>query len=454
MSIVQFARILWARRWMVILTTVATTVGALIAVLIIPPSYTGKTRVMLNTLKPDPITGEMMQNAAARTYVATQMELIRDIGVAGRAADDLGWTSNSQAINRYNAQKSEDTDMRRAMAQRIIDRTQVDLVPATNILEIGFRAATANDARQMANSLREAYIQATLDSRRREATRNADWYMQQVEKERDLLNKADAAKNDYERSNGIVMQDDTVDIETARLRALAGAGALGGAIAAPSQVPQTSPATIQLAELDARIAQASKTLGPNHPAMVQLKAERVTLAEIAAKDEARLRATASSASRAMNESAGAMSRAVAQQTSRVIANRDKIERLHQLQAEVNLHRAQMDKALARTGELRQQAAVADSGITVLSEAVTPRDPSFPNKPLIFGGGLFLGLGFGLLLSLLLELLRRRVRGFEDLQHVVDAPMLAVISTESGDRKKALSKPRKSFFPRRRRPAVA
>jgi uncharacterized protein involved in exopolysaccharide biosynthesis len=40
MSIIQFVRILWAYRWLVILTTVATTIGAVVAVLVIPPSYT------------------------------------------------------------------------------------------------------------------------------------------------------------------------------------------------------------------------------------------------------------------------------------------------------------------------------------------------------------------------------------------------------------------------------
>jgi succinoglycan biosynthesis transport protein ExoP len=438
MSIIQFVRILWAYRWLVILTTVATTIGAVVAVLVIPPSYTAKTRLMLNTLKPDPVTGEVLPTMAARTFVATQVELIKDIGVAGRAVDAVGWLADAGAISRYSAQSSADSDLRRSMAQRVVDRTQVDVVTGTNILEIGFRAASANDARLMANALRDGYIEATLDGRRREASRNADWYIQQVEKERGLLDKANTEKNNYERQNGIVMQDDNVDVDTARLRALSGAGALGGAVAAPSVVPQSSQAAIQLAQLDAKIAEAGKTLGPNHPAMVQYKAERATLAQVVANDQAAARASSSSASQAMRESAGAMTRAVSEQTSKVIANREKIEHLNQLQAEVNLHRVQMDKALARAGELRQQAAVADAGVSVLSEAITPKDPSFPNKPLIFGGGIFLGAGFGLLMSLILELLRRRIRGFEDLQYAVDAPLLAVIATQP-------DKPKKSRF---------
>jgi len=156
MSIIQFFRILWAYRLLTVLTTAATLVGALIAVLIIPPSYEATTRVMLNTLKPDPVTGESMVGAAARTFMATQKELIKDVGVASQAVDQLGWLSDPETLQNYNAAGGQDVDLRRVMAQRISDRTRVEMIPATSILEIVFRAATPSDARTMANALRDA----------------------------------------------------------------------------------------------------------------------------------------------------------------------------------------------------------------------------------------------------------------------------------------------------------
>lgn len=418
MSIIQFLRILWAYRWLTAATTIATLLGAVIAILVIPPSYMAKTRVMLNILKPDPITGEIIPSTASKTYIATQIELIRDLGVAGTAVEQLGWLNNPSVLEEYKVGTS-DADLRRALAQRIIDKTRVSVPMSTNILEISFSSNSPDDARMMANALREAYIESTLASRRHEASKNADWYQGQAERERELLSKADTAKTAFEKANGIVMQDEKTDIETARLRALAGQS--GATSPLPSAQAVSSPASIQLAQLDAQIAQASKNLGPNHPTMIQLQAQRQTLAKLVAQDQ-------SNAARAMSASAGALNRAVEEQTSRVIANREKIEQLTQLQAEVNLHRDQMEKSLARAAELRQQAAVADSGITVMSEAISPRNPSFPNKPLILGGGLALGAGMGLMLSLLLEFLQRRVRGPEDLIHSVKVPLMAVITS--------------------------
>ena len=426
MSIFQFFRILWAHRFVTLVTTAFTFIGALIAILIVPPRYEAVSRVMLNTLKPDPVTGEVISSVGSRTYIATQTELIKDYGVAGKAVDQLGWASSPDVITQYQSVGDSGVDIRRWLARRIISGTSVKVVPGTNILEIAYRASTPNEAKAMADALRNAYIESNLDNRRQEAARTAEWYTVQAEKERALLNAADAAKTAYEREHGIVMQADSTDVDSARLRALASQAAAPTVVAPAASVG--SPATAQLIQLDAAIAEASKNLGPNHPQMVQLRAQRASLAAIANQEMATARAAASAAASAANASASALQREVASQTAKVIENRDKVERLTQLQAEVNVRRDQYNRSMARIAALRQEASVADTGISVLGDAVTPQSPSFPNKPLILGGSLALGLGIGLCLSLLLELLGRRVRSAEDLQDAVDAPVLAIIGS--------------------------
>ncbi|MET3528117.1 Wzz/FepE/Etk N-terminal domain-containing protein [Phenylobacterium koreense] len=423
MSIFQFLRILWAHRYITLATTVCTLIGAFIAILIVPPSYQAVSRVMLNTLKPDPVTGEVISSVSSRTYVTTQTELIRDYEVAGKAVDQLGWASNPDAITRYQSANANGLEFRQWLAKKIIDQTSVKVVTGTNILEIAYKANSPSEAKSMADALRNAYIESTLDTRRTEAARTADWYALQAQKEQALLNAADAAKTQYERENGIVMQADNVDIDTARLRALASQSTTPAPVVAA--MPASSPSGAQLAQLDAAIAQATQTLGPNHPQMQELRARRASVAAMAAQEAAAARAMAGASS-------GALQREVAAQTSKVIANRDKIERLSQLQAEVNLRRDQYNKSMARIVELRQEAAVADTGLTPLGQAVTPQKPLFPNKPLILGGSLGLGFGLGIVLSLLLELFGRRVRSAEDMLAGVDAPLLAVISLPGVD----------------------
>lgn len=430
MSLFQFLRILWAHRWVTIVTTLCTIMGAIIAMLVVPPRYEAVSRVMLNTLKPDPVTGDVIGGPAARTYITTQTELIKDYGVAGKAVDQLNWASSPDVITQFQVSGGNGMDIRRWLAERIIGATTVKVVTGTNILEIGYRASSPTEAKAMADALRNAYIEETLEARRRDAAQTADWYEAQATRERTLLNAADAAKTAYEKEHGVVMQADNTDVETARLRALssqAGAPAMIAPVA-----PVTSPTATQLAQLDAAIAQTSKTLGPNHPQMVQLRAQRASLAQVVSQEMAAARQAAGAAASAVGASAAALQREVASQTAKVIAHREQIERLTQLQAEVNVRRDQYNKSMARVAELRREASVADAGITSLGDAATPRDPVFPNKPLILFGAFGLGAGLGVLISLLLELFGRRVRSIEDVRSAVGAPLLAVVDAAPVD----------------------
>lgn len=431
MSIVQFLRILWARRWLVVAATVSCVIGAFIVTRIVPPRYQAQSRVMLELVKPDPVTGQITSPQFAKAYTRTQIELIRDFRVAGKVVDDLGWLNDPNLFAAYQSRSSsDDRDFKRWAAQRIIDGTDASLIEGSNILELKFSASSPEIARAVADALRAAYIESSLAYRRETAARTAEWYAGQAEKAKVALAKAEADKATYERENGIILQDDKIDIDSARLAALASAGA--PTVAAVTPVGPT-PASMQLAQLDAAISQASRVLGPNHPDLIAMRQQRGVLATQAEQERSAANAAASAASSAARIGAGMLEA----QRSKVIAQRDKLERVRALQAEVDVRRDQFLKASSRAADLRLEANVGETGITPLGSAVTPQKPIFPNMPLIMVGSLGFGLGFGVLVALLTELFGRRVRSSEDLTHVVEAPLLAVIAA-------APVKPRRSL----------
>ena len=420
MNVFQFFRILWARRYLIVAATISCLIGAFVAIQIMPPRYQAQSRVILELLRPDPVTGEVTSPRFAGAYTKTQLELIQDYRVAGRVVDNLGWANDLNMIAQYQARPAgDDRDLRRWLAQRIIDGTNASLISGSNILQISYTANTPETARSIADALREAYIESSLAFRRESASQTAEWYATQTQKAKVALDAAEKAKSDYERENDVILADNATDIDSARLQALAGAGA-----AAPIVTPAVgpTPSSIQLGQVDAAIAQASRTLGPNHPDLLAMKQQREVLARQAAQE----RATASAAAGAAASAARVTADMLEAQKSKVMAQRDKVERLRQLQAEVNIRREQFTRAASRTAALRQEAEIGDAGITRLDGATTPRRPIFPNVPLILGGGAALGLGFGILVALITELLGRRVRGIEDLS-VLDAPVLGVVS---------------------------
>jgi len=420
MSIVQFFRILWSRSLIVVIAVVASVLGAFVVTLIAQPRYEATSRVMMGLLKPDNVTGQAMNPKAVGAYVATQKELIRDYDIAGQVAEELGWLSDPRKIREYQARPATDTrDFRRWLSQKVADRTTVDLA-AGQILEISFSSGNPVEAKVAADALRKAYLDFSLNSRRQEATKNAAWWARQAEVSRAAAEKAEVAMAAAERETGIVM-DGKMDMDTQRLRALAGQAAVVPTGA--QQAAQTSGASLQLAQIDAQIAQLSQTLGPNHPQMQELKARRATTAVLVAHEQETARSSASGAdSRAVIEGA------LEAQKSRVISQRDKVERLRQLSSEVELRRQQYQTTASRAGQLSIEASVADTNMTPLGVVVTPTKPTFPNKPLILGGALALGLGLGLGLAFLIELLNRRVRGVEDLEGSLEVPCLAVVTS--------------------------
>jgi polysaccharide biosynthesis transport protein len=425
-SIIQFLRIFWANRLIIGVATVACVIGALVISVILPPQWQAETRVMMGLLKPDPVTGEVIPGPAARAYVATQIELVTDYSVAGGVVDQLGWLSDPSLIAAYNRRGAADKrEFRRWLADRVISNTKADVLETSNILEIKYTATNADGAKAVADALRDAYISASLEFKQKEASNNAEWFGSQADLARAALNTAQAAESNFEKQNQIVMADDTTDVDAARLKALTSQG-----VSAPMVAPQaatSSPASLQLAEVDAQIAEAQKTLGPNHPGMLALRAQRAALAQQAAQDAAAVHAATSAALGAASSASGAVDRAVQQATARMVADSDKRTQLSEFQNEVNLRRDQFIKTSEKAAEFRQEAATADAGLTPLGAAVTPKAPVFPNFWIIIPGSVVLGLFIGLLVALLIELFKRRIRGVEDLKGVVDAPLLAVIA---------------------------
>jgi len=420
MSFGQFFNILWMRRGVILLSTLLCFLGALLAVKLLPPRYQATTRVVLDIIKPDPVTGEVMSSSWARSYANTQQELITDYRVAGKAVDALGWTTSPGYSAAYAQRDKDDTsDFRRWLAQLLIKSAQAKLIDSTNILEISYSASSADEARKTANAIRQAYYEQTLAFRREGAARNAEWFHQQAEKLREQLAEAEKKKADFEKANGIILQDDNTDAESDRLKALSSAAPPAAAMSA---APAASPIASQLAQLDAQLVSATRTLGPNHPDIQAMRNQRIALASAAAQEAAANRAARGGASGPSIDSM------VSNQTNKVLAQRGKVYEAKRLATDVSVLRDQFNKTLARAAELDRDSQSTETGLTLLGEAVAPEDPVFPKVGLVVGGAVGFGLAFGLFLSLTLELVYRRVRCTADLE-LIGVPIMGTMAID-------------------------
>lgn len=428
MNVFQFLRIIWAYRTIIGGLMLVCLIVSVIFVQLAKPRYEGQSRVMLDIVKPDPVTGQVISSPFVRAYTKTQIELVQDYQVANRVVDNLGWL-NRPGIQSWfrSSKKSEGVDFKQWAADQIVAGTSARLIEGSNILEISYASDNPQRAREVSDALRKAYVDMSLQSRQEAAKRNAEWYETQAEKAKGLLLRSEETKAKYERETGIVLQDGEVDVESARLVALAQQGA--APIVAPT-AQTSSPTELQLAQLDAELAQAAKTLGPNHPQLVDARRRR----EILAAQVSRERSAGGAAAAAAASAARATSGMLEAQKAKVMGQREQVERLRLMQADVNLRREQYNQAATRAAQLRQEAEISVAGATPLGAAVTPQEPVFPNKPLIVGASVPVGAILGLLLALLLEFAGRRIRGADDLASIVKAPVLGVIQSDAPKRR--------------------
>src|SRR5438132_12313165 len=77
MSIAQYLRIIWARKWLVLALLLLTTlVGTLITTFVLSKQYTADASLVVE-VRNDPVMGALAPGLASPGYLATQIELLK-----------------------------------------------------------------------------------------------------------------------------------------------------------------------------------------------------------------------------------------------------------------------------------------------------------------------------------------------------------------------------------------
>lgn len=394
-------RMLWARRAIVLITLVCSLGGGLFVVLTSAPRYDATARVILNFTQPS-ISGVRLTRRTVNAHVQSQIRLIRDPQVVGPALEAIGWMDSPDLIESYNARPPGDQrDYPTWLAQSVVASLQAYLVPDSDILEIKYRAASPDLARLIVGAVRDAYIASNVNGRRTSAEEDAEAFQRRAVVMAADLAQLEARQRDMERKTGIIIQADGVDMESRRLRAMATSQG------APKESYVNAPLSSRraMAELDAKIAAAAATYGPNHPRLAELRNQRAVL-EIVMKQESGAEAAVAGA---VSAQARLDAATIGAQTAKVLDQRVTVLQMRVLRDEIMGKRLAQAEVLKRMAVARQQASTNESGLTPTGEVHVDVSPSFPNKPLILGGAGAGGLIGGILIALMVELLNLRVR---------------------------------------------
>jgi len=458
MTLHQFLLILRARYRVAVMIILLAILAALAVSLVLPKKYTAQTAVLVDVRSPDPVAGAgsaPIQGLVAPSYMATQVDIIGGDRVAQRVVKMLKLDENPRTKERW----MEATEGRGTLEGWIADSLQkrLDVRPAreSNVINITYKGSEPEEAANVANAFAQAYLDINLALKTEPARIYAEWFDEQTKASRAKLEEAQARLSEYQQKAGIVSSDERVDYETTKLAELSSQlttvqgettdsqskrGSRGDTIAEVMQSPLINGLKADVAKQEAKVQEISVRLGENHPERQRAESELAALKSRLASETARINASIETTYRVGKDRERELQGAVGAQKARVLALNKQRDELNVYRRDVESAQRAYETVSQSASQTRLQSLTNQTNVVRLNAATPPVNPSSPRLLVNLLIAAFGGTLLGLACALLLELANRRVRSAEDLVQMLDLPVLASISSSTGNTR--LSGPRR------------
>lgn len=253
----------------------------------------------------------------------------------------------------------------------------------TGILRATFRSGDPERARRILQTVAEVYVRQNIERRSAQAEESLKFLQGQLPELRGELGAAEQELNDFRQENRAL----DLTVETEQL--------LGQFVQLESKI---SEAQLKRAEL-------AESFTPRHPQMQALERRLAELRE---------------------------QRAALEQ--RVAGLPDTQQALLRLQREVEVKTQLYTALLNRAQELQVVKAGTVGNVRIIDEAIKPRGPVEPNRPMIASVSGFLGLFLAVALVFARNALRGTIRGPDELEGRLGLPTYAVIPHSRAEHK--------------------
>lgn len=447
----QLLLTLRARYKMVLLVLLCTVAGAQVVNQYLPRQYVATAAVAFDLRSPDPVAGVILP-----VMLATQVEIINSERVALKVVESLKLAENPATRAQWLERTQGEGKLERWLAASL--KRSLEVVPSreSNVIRISYKASDPVSAAAVANTFAEAYVDATIELRVEPARQNSRWLAEQGKSLRENVEKAQAQLWEYQKKSGIVVTDERLDHETARLGHLAiqlttlqeqiadaRSKQKPGADALPEVLHNPLVVTLRtdIAHQEGKLREAAGNLGSNHPQYQRMVAE---LAELRKRLESETRNISRSFSASREAGSGKeaeLKAAIEAQRKKVLELKSARDQLTVLQRDVDAAQRIYDTVTNRFNQTNLESQATLTNVSLFAPATEPTAPVFP-KPLrtLLLLAVLLGLALGIGSALLLEMLDPRIRCADDLASMLQMPVIAVI--KRGQRRTAGYRPRR------------
>ena len=467
--LVHLPKILWQRRWLVIVPAVVCSLAGLATAFLLPPSYRASATLLVESQQlPSAIAGSPVTNlidrriAKIRQQVLSRPNLVQLIQTNNLYPNERGSQPLSKLIEK----------MREATAINPVNADIQQGGQGSNT--IAFALSFDYDDAAKAQLIAQAFVDRLLDldstTTTADAQNTVDFLQDQATTLSKQINEIETKIQGIKGSNGAALANGGM------MMMPGGGGGYEGQIAAlqrensqlESQITVLNSADKRdpiITQAEAQLASAKAVYSDNHPD-VKIAEQRLAEARrfaasnsVTATNIGTIRSQIAS----NNTMIARLNSAQAQESARTSASYAAqsraplvAEQVAQLQSQAEGLRANYQTVATNLMNAKTSAKMSTEQkgerLSIIDPPVVPDEPNWPRRPLVILGGILLGLGLGVALALMFELFRHPIRGVAAIKHLTGAQPLVVVPTIRA--RDAFGPNRRSWWPfgGKRRPA--
>jgi capsular exopolysaccharide synthesis family protein len=474
-DLTDLLRMVQSRKEIIIGTAVTVITLTIIYLLQTTPLYTARAVVLLDQRqnKVLDVSAVIAGLPSDPTTIQNQVEILRSRNLAGRVADKLHFDDNPEfgggplgkphhtflhwlnplAWVGASAPLPTEEEMRVERRNNEIDSVlgaeSVTVDGDSTAISIDVVSGSPNEAALLANAIADAYVEDQLNAKYEATQKTSQWLADRLQQLSGQVQAAEAAVQQYKADHNInetatgtsVVQDQLGQLNGQLVLArsdLAEQEAKYGRVVAlqrtghadnVSQVvasPLIEQLRAQETDLLRQEAELNSKYGPKHPRILDLEAQKQNLlakindevqrvVQTVGNDVAVARAHVASLQSSLDQLEGATSD----------QNRAEVK-LKQLESSATSTRSLYEAFLSRFKEAQGQEGITTPDARVISRAVVPGSPSYPNKQYTLGIAIPAGIFLGILLAMVAERLDAGFRTNLQLERMTGLPVLSAL----------------------------
>ncbi len=464
----ELLRILHKHRLMIL--AVVTVMFSVVAVVTyrIQPVYEAGARIEINGETPDlsNLRELFMQMPSTDDYIQTQVRILQSDDLAMQTIRSLRLYEDPQfavrpAGSNANAPFTSAEELR--LISAFHQRLTVGVVHNSRLVEVKFESTVPKEAADAVNTLSDLYVENNFRKKYESAMQASDWMANQLRELKVKMEQSHEALIKYERENQLFALDQGQNVTVAKLADLnkelteAEADRMAKEsqyqlvatqrlddLTAVMQNPMIQQLENQRSQAANNLAEERATLGPKHPKVLQTERQ---LQEIDSQLDSQKQAVAAriqSDYRAALNHEQLLRRAFDQQKNEANTLNSKLVEYSLLRRDYETNQQLYEGLLQRLKEAGISSGLRSSNIHVVDRARPPVLPIRPRKSLNLMLSLIVGLALGCALALFNEYLDNSVKIPEDVEQLVNQPVLGIIPAVSSvaayPRRKPLPRP--------------